>query len=59
MYRVLAAPEFWKGFLGVVVAVAVAALTLGVWHLWSDHHALHVVIDYLNTHAAAINKLPQ
>ncbi len=49
---------FWVGFLGVLAALAVLALVVLVIHLWSDHRALHVVVDYLNSHADKINKLP-
>ena len=52
--RLLSAP-FVRGILGGVLGLALALLT---WHIWTDHRAFHVMLDYLNTHAATINKLP-
>lgn len=46
---------FWVGFLG---AVAGALLMLMSIHAWSDHQALHVLVNYLNEHAEKINRLP-
>ncbi len=43
------------GLLGGIVGIVLVLETI---HLWSDHQALHVVVDYLNQHSAAINKLP-
>jgi len=54
VHRLLTSP-FAKGFLGAIIAVALIALAI---HLWSDHQALHVLVNYLNTHADKINKLP-
>lgn len=42
---------FTIGMLGVAAALL-------LYHLWTDHLALHALIDYLNTNAAKINKLP-
>lgn len=58
MRRLVTSP-FLIGFFGALAAAAIGLLVLLVIHLWSDHVALHVLINYLNQHAAAINKLPQ
>lgn len=42
---------FALGLAGVVTALL-------LYHLWTDHVALHTVINYLNSNAAKINKLP-
>lgn len=49
-----AARSFLIGFGGAVVAGVLIAVG---WHLWSDHAALHVIVEYLNVHAAKINEL--
>lgn len=49
---------FLWGFAGMLTAVAGVVAILVVYHLWSDHRALHVVVDFLNQHAGKINKLP-
>lgn len=43
-------PALW-GAVGVLVVLLLI-------HLWSDHVALHTMLDYLNSHADKINKLP-
>lgn len=57
MRRVLASP-FVRGFLGALAGSCVLGVLLVVYHLWTDHVALHAMLDYLNAHAAAINHLP-
>lgn len=57
MHRLLA-NSFVRGFLGATLAIACLFAGLLVIHLWSDHLALHTLIDYLNAHAEKINKLP-
>ena len=54
MYRFLTHP-FWKGVLGGVFGLAVGLL---VWHAWSDHRQIHMLIEYINLQAPKINKLP-
>ena len=43
---------------GLVGAVAGGLLLLSAVHLWSDHIALHVLVDYMNRNAPKINALP-
>lgn len=57
MRRLLASP-YVKGFLGALTLVSMLSSILFAYHLYTDHTALHVLIDYLNQHAAQINKLP-
>lgn len=54
MRSVLVRP-FVIGFGAAVLGVGVMLLAI---HLWSDHVALHVVVDFLNRNADKINKLP-
>lgn len=53
MRSILGAPAV-KGIAGGLAGVVVGLL---VWHLYTDHVAFHLLLDYLNTHAAAINNL--
>jgi len=43
------------GFIGALAAI-VGFLTSV--HLWSDHVALHVMLDFLNQHGEKIRMLP-
>lgn len=58
MFRALITSSFARGFLGALAAVVLVIGVLLAIHLWSDHVALHTMLDYLNTHADKINKLP-
>jgi len=58
MLNRLRTSPFVKGFLGAIAAIALLLLSLLAIHLWSDHTALHVVVDFLNQHGERISKLP-
>ncbi len=47
-----------RGLAGSLVGSLVIVMLLVVYHLWSDHQAFHVMLNYLNDHAAKINRLP-
>lgn len=49
---------FWRGFVGSATLVLIVLAGLALWHLYTDHLAFHTVLNYLQQHAAAINKLP-
>lgn len=53
--RSLLTSPFARGFAGAIVAAVVVLLAI---HAWSDHAALHIVVDFLNRHADKINTLP-
>lgn len=57
VHRLLASP-FVRGFLGACAAVICLLAGLVIVHLWSDHQALHTLVNYLNANAIKINKLP-
>ena len=44
-----------KGFLGAVVGMAVVLVGL---HLYQDHLAFHAVLNFVNSNAQKIQKLP-
>lgn len=49
----------WRSrFIAVMFGALGVAGALLLYHLWTDHLALHALVDYLNTNAAKINKLP-
>lgn len=43
---------------GIAGAVLGGVLLMVIMHLWADHTALHVIVNYLNQQSAKINKLP-
>lgn len=49
---------FLTGFLGAFCAALGIVIGLTIIHLWSDHVALHVMLDFLNQHGETISKLP-
>ena len=52
MFRVLAPPSaLVLSILGGIVGLLLGA---GLLHLYTDHQAFHVVLDFLNQHAATI-----
>lgn len=62
MHRVLAdrprLAGFVYGFLGMLTACVIVVSLLFGYHLWTDHRALHVMLDFLNQHAEQIRKVP-
>lgn len=52
--RSLLTSPLTKGVLGGILGVVVG---LVAWHAYTDHVAFHTIVDYLNQHSGAINRL--
>lgn len=62
MYRALSdllTSAFARGFLGALIAIVLVAIALLLYHLYTDHVAFHILLDYMNQHADQINQLPK